>query len=80
MDMAVPQYINEIATAEGQKELYEIMGLSAEGQGEVEGQYLIPEMISTGLPDIMMPVQPSHSLLSPSPLAPNPSQHQSLLQ
>ena len=67
MDMAVPQYINEIATAEGQKELYEIMGLSAEGQGEVEGQYLIPEMISTGLPDIMMPVKNEEELAKIAP-------------
>lgn len=67
MDMAVPQYINEIGDEAGQKELYEIMGLSAEGQGVAPEAYLIPEMISTGLPDIMMPVKDEHELARIAP-------------
>ena len=67
MDMAVPQYINEIAADGGRKELYEIMGLSHEGQGEARGAYLIPEMISTGLPDIMMPVKDEGELAKITP-------------
>lgn len=67
MDMAVPQYINEIGDETRQKELYEIMGLSAEGQGVTPEAYLIPEIISTGLPDIMMPVQDERELARIAP-------------
>lgn len=73
MDMAAPQYIGAIREAEAREELYRVMGLSAQGQGvvcadaaagELSGANqvlamgeLIPELISTGLPDIMMPVK-----------------------
>ena len=62
MDMAVPQAIGRITEKEAICELYGIMGISAEKQGEVltgekAGTLLIPEMISTGLPDIMLPVR-----------------------
>ena len=70
MDMGVPRTIGRIAGTEALHELYSIMGVSWENQGEVKtGLHqgdplagsafppaLIPEMISTGLPDILMPV------------------------
>ena len=55
MDMATPVKISEIACEEGLEELYTIMGLSYADQ-KAKGVNLIPQMISTGLPDIMMPV------------------------
>ncbi len=55
MDMAVPVKINEITTEEGQRELYKIMGLDFDDL-KARGLELTPQMISTGLPDIMMPV------------------------
>ena len=66
MDMAVPEYIGDIKETDAMKELYQIMGLDYEANiPELERQCLAaggdgsglkPEMISTGLPDIMMPV------------------------
>ena len=55
MDMASPVKINEIADEAGLEELYKIMGLDYADQ-KAKGVTLIPQMISTGLPDIMMPV------------------------
>ena len=55
MDMASPVKINEIADEAGLSELYTIMGLDYAGQ-KARGLDMIPQMISTGLPDIMMPV------------------------
>ena len=55
MDMASPVKIGEISEEKSLKELYEIMGLDYEEQKE-KGVVLIPQLISTGLPDIMMPV------------------------
>ncbi|MBQ9961401.1 MAG: PhzF family phenazine biosynthesis protein [Firmicutes bacterium] len=55
MDMASPVKINEIADEEGLVELYKIMGLDYADQ-KAKGVTLTPQMISTGLPDIMMPV------------------------
>jgi len=62
MDMGNPEAINKITSKEDLSELYNIMGLSHYGQGEIitqekSGLFLMPEMISTGLPDIMMPVK-----------------------
>lgn len=69
MDMAAPQFIGALDTAEAQRELYEIMGLLPEDQGVVAGEdkKLIPEMISTGLPDIMMPVRDQAELAKIAP-------------
>ena len=39
-----------------------------------------PEFTQTHAHQVSDAIQPSHPLLSPSPLAPNPSQHQSLFQ
>ena len=55
MDMATPVKLNEIKEEEKLVELYAIMGLSYLGQ-RAKGLKLTPQMISTGLPDIMMPV------------------------
>ena len=62
MDMGYPKALNKISSKEALNELYSVMGLSYEGQGEVLQNdktvvALLPEMISTGLPDIMMPVK-----------------------
>ena len=40
----------------------------------------LPEFTETQVHRVSDAIQPSHPLLSPSPLAPNPSQHQSLFQ
>ena len=42
--------------------------------------YQIPEFTQTHVHRVSDAIQPSHPLSSPSPLAPNPSQHQSLFQ
>lgn len=59
MDMGTPRLIDKITDVNGLKELYGIMGIEHERQGDVSdvpGIFLLPEMVSTGLPDIMMPV------------------------
>ena len=40
----------------------------------------LPEFTQTHVHQVSDAIQPSHPLLSPSPPAPNPSQHQSLFQ
>lgn len=62
MDMGAPSAIHKIDDEERLKELYGIMGLDHKGQGEVSIyertlSELCPEIVSTGLPDIMMPVK-----------------------
>ena len=42
--------------------------------------YQLPEFTQTPVHRVSDAIQPSHPLSSPSPLAPNPSQHQSLFQ
>ena len=55
MDMASPKKLNEITEENKLVELYKIMGLDYLSLKN-KGLKLIPQMISTGLPDIMMPV------------------------
>lgn len=55
MDMATPVKINEITEEDSLIELYSIMGLDYLHQ-KTKGLALTPQMVSTGLPDIMMPV------------------------
>lgn len=55
MDMATPVKINEITEYDALKELYNIMGLDYDDL-KTRGLELTPQMVSTGLPDIMMPV------------------------
>ena len=40
----------------------------------------LPELVQTHVHQVSDAIQPSHPLLSPSPPAPNPSQHQGLFQ
>lgn len=60
MDMAVPQNLGKIETRESLLELYNVMGLAVEpiSATNAKGQEiaLLPAMISTGLPDIILPV------------------------
>ncbi len=55
MDMAAPQLIREISEAGKLTELYKVMGSDYEEQVS-KGVTMKPQLISTGLPDIMMPV------------------------
>ena len=55
MDMATPVKISEITEEDSLIELYSIMGLDYLQQ-KAKGLALTPQMVSTGLPDIMMPV------------------------
>ena len=55
MDMATPVKIAEISEKSALDELYRIMGISYDEQ-LAKGLAMIPQMVSTGLPDIMMPV------------------------
>lgn len=71
MDMAVPEYINTISEPAALAELYDIMGLHYTPV-ETKDVYdediqLLPMMISTGLPDIMMPVPSRTDLEEISP-------------
>ena len=66
MDMASPVNMGQISDEPALKELYEVMGLDYEDQTS-KGVNLIPQMISTGLPDIMMPVADRDSLKAISP-------------
>ena len=43
-------------------------------------QHQLPEFTQTHVHGVSNAIQPSHPLSSPSPTAPNPSQHQGLLQ
>ena len=43
-------------------------------------QHQLPEFTQTHVHRVSDAIQPSHPLASPSPPAPNPSQHQSLFQ
>lgn len=66
MDMASPERINEISDKDGLIELYSVMGLDYEDQ-KAKGVAMTPQMISTGLPDIMMPVASQEDLAAISP-------------
>ena len=66
MDMASPVKMGQISDEPALKELYEVMGLDY-GDQTSKGVNLIPQMISTGLPDIMMPVADRESLKAISP-------------
>ena len=66
MDMASPVKMGQISDEPALKELYEVMGLDYEDQTS-KGVNLIPQMISTGLPDILMPVADRESLKAISP-------------
>lgn len=65
-DMATPVKINEISDMDGLVELYKVMGLDYEDQ-KSKGVAMIPQMVSTGLPDIMMPVASQEDLATIAP-------------
>lgn len=58
MDMASPEAMGVIDEKDALRELYGAMGLSSnQGAVALDGEWtLYPEMISTGLPDILLPV------------------------
>ena len=60
MDMAVPEYIGTISESTDITELFDVMGMPyvpVEAKNiNGEDVHLLPMMISTGLPDIIMPV------------------------
>lgn len=66
MDMATPAKINEISDMDGLVELYKVMGLDYEDQ-KSKGVAMMPQMVSTGLPDIMMPVASQEDLAAIAP-------------
>ncbi|HAF60054.1 MAG TPA: PhzF family phenazine biosynthesis protein [Clostridiales bacterium UBA9856] len=59
MDMATPKSLGVIQEEEALKELYGVMGIpESAGKVSLEGEWdLYPEIISTGLPDIILPVR-----------------------
>ena len=63
MDMATPVEIDTISDPEKIKELYHIMGAVY----DPEKIKLVPKMISTGLPDIMMPLATQEDLNAMEP-------------
>ncbi len=65
MDMAHPEPVRIINERSELKELYEVMGLGEDsGVVSLDGEWsLYPEIISTGLPDIILPVKDRETLL-----------------
>lgn len=59
MDMAAPKFIDVIRNPNEIKEIYETVGLCHGASGiSLEGEWdLYPEIISTGLPDIILPIE-----------------------
>ena len=72
MDMATPSDLGNIDTEEALEELYEVLGAKYEKvlvhKSPVEHIELLPKIISTGLPDIMVPIVDFNVLMN---LAPN---------
>ncbi len=64
MDMGDPEMLEKIPEGTAVEVLYEIMGLAFLDQGTVEGkELLLPcQKVSTGLPDILMPVKDEKQL------------------
>lgn len=66
MDMAEPKLFQSITEPDKLQDLYRIMGLDYDLE-KSKGLTLIPQIISTGLPDIMLPVSSFESLQRISP-------------
>lgn len=66
MEMAAAEFRNRIDSDEALRELYGIMGIPYEAVNN-EGRQLYPEIISTGLPDIIMPVSSRRQLAELNP-------------
>lgn len=67
MEMAPAKRLRSIDNPETLQELYGVMGLSYAPSLSPEGNELFPMIISTGLPDILLPVADAQSLASISP-------------
>lgn len=71
MDMASPEYISTLNQEADIRELYDIMGIPYSPDYNFEenlnDNQLLPMLISTGLPDIMMPVSTRTELAEISP-------------
>ncbi len=69
MDMGQPQSLPKMERQEELEEMYRVMGLSYVNQGVVEKteKLLLPQLVSTGLFDIMMPVANVEELAAISP-------------
>ena len=65
------------SVAQSRPTLYNPMNRSTPG---LPVHHQLPEFTQTHVHRVSDAIQPSHPLLSPSPPAPNPSQHQSLFQ
>lgn len=64
MDMAAPQFLGEISDPQELDELYSIMGLDV---SEALPDGMLPQIISTGLSDIIMPVATRDELAAINP-------------
>ncbi len=70
MDMAAPEDLDKITDQDALRELYAVMGLDGEEVMKTAGEKgaaLIPEIISTGLPDILLPVRDEKELAAIAP-------------
>lgn len=68
MDMSAPAHMDTIQDSSARKELYSIMGISDVASSTIlEEKKLLPEMISTGLPDIIVPVSNEADLAAIKP-------------
>ena len=77
MDMAAPEYLGTIDDEAALRELYEVLGITYEDNIPVleeqclanggDGSGLKPEIISTGLPDIMLPAATRDELAKMAP-------------
>jgi PhzF family phenazine biosynthesis protein len=76
MDMGAPKDLGKITDKDALHELYSVMGLGGKTAGEMQVELaageeksvqLIPEIISTGLPDILLPVRDERGLAAITP-------------
>ena len=76
-DMSLPLTVQFSSVAQSCLILCDPMNLSTPG---LPVHHQLPEFSQTHIHRVSDAIQPSHPLSSPSPPAPNPSQHQSLFQ
>lgn len=67
MDMGKPESFYKFQDEEEIKKIYKIMGITYEKQGEHKDAYIFPQIISTGLLDIMLPVRDEEQLNAIAP-------------
>ena len=73
----IPSSVQFSSVAQSCPTLHDPMNRSMPG---LPVHHQLPEFAQTHVHRVSDAIQPSHPLSSPSPLAPNPSQHQSLFQ